>query len=128
MAPSVSPEARSRTPSYSSASAAEEERGLRVVALTVQDVNDIVTELLREERRRVTHQSVSGGKKTFLLEPYTLMVYKKGLYLVGRSQGHEGALRPFALDAFKEVEWLRGDKFDYPADYRPEQVTEGALG
>ncbi|HSY40784.1 MAG TPA: transcriptional regulator [Polyangia bacterium] len=94
----------------------------------IEDVNDIVTALLREERLRVTHESVSGGKKTFVLEPYTLMVYKKGLYLVGRSQGHGGELRTFALDAFREVEWLRGDTFDYPADYRPEQLTEGAFG
>ena len=94
----------------------------------IEDVNDIVTALLREERLRVTHESVSGGKKTFVLEPYTLMVYKKGLYLVGRSEGHAGQIRTFALDAFREVEWLRGDRFDYPADYRPEQVTEGAFG
>jgi predicted DNA-binding transcriptional regulator YafY len=94
----------------------------------IEDVNDIVTALLREERLRVTHDSVSGAKKTFVLEPYTLMVYKKGLYLVGRSQGHGGELRTFALDAFREVEWLRGDKFEYPADYRPEQITEGAFG
>jgi predicted DNA-binding transcriptional regulator YafY len=94
----------------------------------IEDVNDIVTALVREDRLRVTHQSVSGGAKTFVLEPYTLMVYKKGLYLVGRSEGHAGAIRTFALDAFREVEWLRGDTFDYPADYRPEQVTEGAFG
>ena len=94
----------------------------------IEDVNDIVTALLREERLRVTHESVSGGKRTFVLEPYTLMVYKKGLYLVGRSAGHAGAIRTFALDAFRAVEWLRGDKFDYPVDYRPEQVTEGAFG
>jgi predicted DNA-binding transcriptional regulator YafY len=94
----------------------------------IEDVNDIVTALLREERLRVTHESVSGGKRTFVLQPYTLMVYKKGLYLVGRSQGHAGELRTFALDAFRQVEWLRGDKFEYPADYRPEQVTEGAFG
>ena len=82
----------------------------------IEDVNDIVTALLREERLRVTHESVSGGKKTFVLEPYTLMVYKKGLYLVGEEHGHGGALRTFALDAFREVEWLRGETFDYPAD------------
>lgn len=93
----------------------------------IEDVNDVVTALLREERLRVTHQSVSAGKKTFVLEPYTLMVYKKGLYLVGWSQRH-GEIRTFALDAFREVEWLRGDKFDYPPDYRPEQVVEGAFG
>jgi predicted DNA-binding transcriptional regulator YafY len=93
----------------------------------IEDVNDIVTALLREDRLRVTHESVSGGKKTFVLEPYTLMVYKKGLYLVGLSHQH-GEIRTFALDAFREVEWLRGEKFQYPADYRPEQVTEGAFG
>jgi predicted DNA-binding transcriptional regulator YafY len=93
----------------------------------IEDVNDIVTALLREERLRVTHESVSGGRKTFVLEPYTLMVYKKGLYLVGLSHQH-GEVRTFALDAFREVEWLRGQKFEYPANYRPEQVTEGAFG
>ncbi|HEY4392436.1 MAG TPA: WYL domain-containing transcriptional regulator [Polyangia bacterium] len=94
----------------------------------IEDVNDIMTALLREERLRVTQEGVSGGKKTFVLEPYTLLVYKKGLYLAGRSQGHGGELRTFALDGFREVTWLRGDKFDYPADFRPEQLTEGAFG
>ncbi len=94
----------------------------------LDDVNDIVTALLREERLRVTHESVSGARKTFVLEPYTLLVYKKGLYLAARSQGHAGEVRTFALDGFREVEWLRGDKFDYPPDYKPEQLTEGAFG
>jgi predicted DNA-binding transcriptional regulator YafY len=93
----------------------------------IEDVNDIMTALLREERLRVTHEGVSGGRKTFVMEPYTLLVYKKGLYLVGRSHQH-GEIRTFALDAFREVEWLRGEKFEYPANYRPEQVTEGAFG
>lgn len=93
----------------------------------LEDVNDIVTALLREERLRVTHEGVSGGRKTFVLEPYTLLVYKKGLYLAGRSH-HHGALRTFALDGFRAVAWLRGDGFEYPPDYRPEQLTEGAFG
>ena len=94
----------------------------------IEDVNDIMTALLREDRVRVTHEGVSGGRKTFVLEPYTLMVYKKGLYLAGRSDGHGGEVRTFALDGFREVEWLRGDRFEYPPDYRPEQITEGAFG
>jgi predicted DNA-binding transcriptional regulator YafY len=94
----------------------------------IEDVNDIMTALLREERLRVTHEGVSGGRKTFVLEPYTLLVYKKGLYLAGRSHGHAGELRTFALDGFRAVEWLRGDRFEYPADFRPEQITEGAFG
>jgi predicted DNA-binding transcriptional regulator YafY len=94
----------------------------------LEDVNDIMTALLREDRLRVTHEGVSGGRKTFVLEPYTLLVYKKGLYLAGRSLGHDGAIRTFALDGFRAVEWRRGDHFDYPADFRPEQITEGAFG
>jgi predicted DNA-binding transcriptional regulator YafY len=93
----------------------------------IEDVNDIITALLREERLRVTHEGVSGGRKTFILEPYTLLVYKKGLYLAGFSQQHQ-AIRTFALDGFREVEWRRGDRFEYPRDYRPEQLTEGAFG
>jgi predicted DNA-binding transcriptional regulator YafY len=93
----------------------------------IEDVGDIITALLREDRLRVTHEGVSGGRRTFVLEPYTLLVYKKGLYLSGFSHRH-GELRTFALDGFREVEWLRGDKFEYPADYRPEQLTEGAFG
>jgi proteasome accessory factor B len=93
----------------------------------IEDVNDIITALLREDRLRVTHEGVSGGRKTFVLEPYTLLVYKKGLYLAGFSHQHR-AIRTFALDGFREVEWLKGDRFDYPADFRPEQITEGAFG
>jgi predicted DNA-binding transcriptional regulator YafY len=93
----------------------------------IEDVNDIITALLREERLRVTHEGVSGGRKTFVLEPYTLLIYKKGLYLAGFSHQHQ-AIRTFALDGFREVEWRRGDRFDYPADYRPEHLTEGAFG
>jgi len=94
----------------------------------VEDVNDIITALLRDKRLRVTHHGVSGGRKTFVLDPYTLLVYKKGLYLAGRSEGHGGEIRTFALDGFRDVQWLRGQKFEYPADFRPEQLTEGAFG
>ncbi|HVV51093.1 MAG TPA: WYL domain-containing protein [Polyangia bacterium] len=93
----------------------------------LEDVNDIITALLREDRLRVTHEGVSGGRKTFVLDPYTLLVYKKGLYLAGFSHQHE-EIRTFALDGFREVEWRKGDRFEYPADYRPEQLTEGAFG
>jgi predicted DNA-binding transcriptional regulator YafY len=94
----------------------------------IEDVNDIITALLREERLRVTHEGVGGGRATFVIEPYTLLVYKKGLYLAARSERHGGELRTFALDGFRAVTWLRGEKFEVPAGYAPEQLTEGAFG
>ena len=60
-------------------------------------------------------------------EPYSLIVYKTGLYLVGFS-AHHLARRTFAVDGLREVEWLKSDRFDYPTDYHPDQVTGGAFG
>ena len=62
-----------------------------------------------------------------MLEPYTLLVYKKGLYLAGYSDRHK-AVRLFSLDGLRNVDWQRGKKFEYPADFDPAKLTEGAFG
>lgn len=93
----------------------------------LDDVNDIITALLREERLRIRHDSVGQGRTTFELEPYTLLIYKKGLYLVGKSAHHD-AIRTFALDGLRAVEWLKGEPFVYPADYRPSTLAAGSFG
>lgn len=73
------------------------------------------------------HDSVGTGKTSFVVEPYTLLIYKKGLYLVANSLHHR-AVRTFALDGFRAIDWRRGDKFEYPASYHPSQISEGAFG
>lgn len=92
-----------------------------------EHVNEMMTGLLREERLRVTHGSVAQYKKPFVLEPLTLVIYKKGLYLAGYSHHHNG-IRTFSLDGFRDVDWLRGERFEYPADYHPAKLAEGAFG
>ena len=95
----------------------------------LDDVNDIMTALLREERLRVTHEGVSGGRKTCSCSSRTrCSSTRRGLYLSGLSQGHAGEIRTFALDGFREVTWLRGERFEYPEAYRPEPITVGAVG
>jgi predicted DNA-binding transcriptional regulator YafY len=42
-----------------------------VYAERLEDVNDITTALIREERLRVRHDSVRGGRVEFIVEPYT---------------------------------------------------------
>ncbi len=93
----------------------------------IEHVNEMMTGLLREERLRVTHGSVARGQKAFVLDPLTLVIYKKGLYLAGYSHHHNG-IRTFSLDGFGDVDWLRGERFDYPADYQPSKLAEGAFG
>lgn len=95
----------------------------------IDDLNDIVTALLREERLRVRHGSVGKWSTPFVLEPYSLIVFRKGLYLVGFSHHHQG-IRTFSLDGMREIEWLKGDRFEYPAEdaYHPQQLADGAWG
>ncbi|MCU0693298.1 MAG: WYL domain-containing protein, partial [Polyangiaceae bacterium] len=93
----------------------------------IEHVDDIMTALLREERLRVTHGSVAKYTKTFVFEPYTLVVYKKGLYIAGHSHHHQ-SVRTFSLDGFREIDRLKNDRFEYPKDYHPSQLVEGAFG
>jgi predicted DNA-binding transcriptional regulator YafY len=93
----------------------------------LEDVNDIVTALLREERLLGRHESVRDGRESFRLDPYTLIVYRKGLYLAGFSHLH-GEVRTLTLDGFRELTWLKEERFDYPADYQPSRLFEGAFG
>jgi predicted DNA-binding transcriptional regulator YafY len=93
----------------------------------LEHVDQILTALLKEQRLFVEHDSVSRGRRAFLLDPYTLLVYKKGLYLVGYSHQH-GEIRTFALDGFHDVTRRKGEIFEYPKDYHPSQVADGAFG
>jgi predicted DNA-binding transcriptional regulator YafY len=93
----------------------------------IEDINDIITALIREERVSLVHTSVARGKKDLLVDPYTLLVYKKGLYLAGYSHHHE-SVRTFGVDGIRKIDWRKGDRFDYPAEYSPEQLVEGAFG
>ena len=92
-----------------------------------EDVSDIVNALINHLRMRVRHDSVGRGRTPFVVDPYTLLIYKKGLYLVGHSH-HHNELRTFALDGFRSTEWLKGERLEHPVDYDPEQRFAGNFG
>jgi predicted DNA-binding transcriptional regulator YafY len=107
-----------------------------IYAGRLEHVNEILTALLREERLEIRHDGFERGapatkrmvaRKAALFDPYTLLVYKKGLYLAGFSHVH-GQVRTLALDGFRDVAWKRGDGFSYPADFHPAELAEGAFG
>ena len=41
---------------------------------------------------------------------------------------HRDAVRTFALDGLRAVEWQKGDGFAYPADYHPSKFAAGSFG
>jgi proteasome accessory factor B len=94
----------------------------------LDDVNELVTALLREEKLDVVYLRGSDGDTLrFVLRPYSLMVFRKGLYVIGVDDTG-GPIRTFALDGFKKVRWRRADGFEYPRDYDPASVRGDAFG
>ena len=90
-------------------------------------VNDIVTALVREEKLVVRHDSIGKGKTAFTINPYTLVVYKKGLYLYGYSDFHDSE-RTFGLYGFRQIDWKKNESFTYPKRYKPDKELRGAFG
>jgi proteasome accessory factor B len=78
---------------------------------------------------RVTIDYQAPGKKrpsSYLLDPYTLIFHRGGLYLLGYAHNRQ-ALRTFALErvsrAVKEAE-----RFELPAEFRPQEQLQHAFG
>ncbi len=91
-----------------------------------EDVDQLVSALLYDERLDVRYR---GRREPFVLEPYTLLIYRKGLYVIGYSHKHE-AVRRFALDRIDAIDRRRGDRFSYPSDveYHPAKFLGDAFG
>jgi proteasome accessory factor B len=86
-------------------------------------VNDVFTALLHEQRVTLTRSKGAPVK----VDPYTLVLYKKGLYLVGWSHEHN-MVRSYGLDLVLDVERHPGEPFAYPADFDPASHLDGPFG
>jgi proteasome accessory factor B len=90
-------------------------------------LDEITTALLRCERLTLRRLASDGLEKTHLFDPYSLVTYRKGLYLVGFS--HDRAQRiSLGIDAIREATRRRGETFAYPADYDPRAMFKGSIG
>src|SRR5439155_15292969 len=59
-------------------------------------------------------------------DPYTLAMYRGGLYLIGRSH-HYKKIVYLAVERIRRAERLP-EQFEYPKRYSPERYTEGTFG
>lgn len=89
-------------------------------------LDTIVFCLAHNRRMRVDYAGLLGGGKVHELEPYTLLMYRGGLYVVGRSH-RGGRILTLAVERMRRAERLPTG-FDYPPSYRPEKHTEGIFG
>lgn len=98
-----------------------------------ETIDEIVQALVYEYRLTVDYAGLLGEGKEHDLEPYTLLSYRGGLYLVGRSRQHERIIW-LAVERIRSVRPTPGEgqrgraRFVYPDDFRPERYTDGMFG
>lgn len=102
-----------------------------------EDVLDgLMTGVLGRRVISYAYQAARGRAERGHLAAFAMLVYKQGLYVVGRriSAPHDGmAIEPgpprvFAAERFTDAEPLRGVRFVPPADFRLADVMHGAFG
>lgn len=94
--------------------------------------NDMLDTLLFSSlykyRVEATYRALGREPRALRLDPYTIVVYRDGLYVVGR-HGREDHHRigVFALDRFASVE-RTNETFEIPDDYTPEAYFSEGIG
>ena len=101
--------------------------GFKSYAGKVDVLNDLLTGLLYDELVEVWYRPPGKAVRRHVVEPYTLLVHAEALYLICHSRTRDER-RVLAVDRITRSRWLKGQPFDYPTDYRPESLTDGALG
>ena len=92
----------------------------------------IVRALVQQHRLRIDYGGLLGEGKVHQFDLYTLLEYRGGLYLLGRTHLHSNPIF-LALERIKEVELVLGAdkrpiKFVYPKSFRPDQCVDGTFG
>lgn len=91
-------------------------------------LNALFTGVLRRRWVRFRYRAKSGEITEGRLAPYAIVLYKQGLYAIGRVE-HEAAIaRTFAVERFQGAEHIRGAAFEVPSDFRLDHYFHGAFG
>lgn len=92
----------------------------------VEHLDAVLTGLLDQKVLDLHYVSARGVAEDLRVQPYTLLAYRRGLYLLARIDG-SGRMRTLALERIRAVEWIRGSSFEFPEDFDPEAYFSGAL-
>ena len=99
-----------------------------------QDKDDILDALLtgviRRWKVKCRYRPNKGRAKEGLLAPYALVLYKNGLYVIGKRDDRDPAQPPrvYAAERFMSAEHLRGVSFEIPKDFNVDSFFAGAFG
>ena len=91
-----------------------------------ETIDKILRGLVRQLRLRIDYGGTRGEGRVHMFDPYTLAVYRGGLYLIGRSDRYEKIIY-LAVERTLSVE-LSKERFEYPARYSPRRHHLGVFG
>lgn len=92
------------------------------------DVLDaLLTGVIRRGRVRCSYRSAAKRTSSGELEPYAMVLYRHGLYVIGCFPKDEEP-RTFAVERFRKAEYLRGTRFEPPPDFVVDDYFDGAFG
>jgi predicted DNA-binding transcriptional regulator YafY len=90
-------------------------------------LTELRSALLFQNRVTLSYRSPTKQRASrYLVDPYTLLFYKGGLYLLGYAHNRR-ALRTFAVERITAAQ-VEKERFEMPADYSPEEQLKEAFG
>ncbi len=93
----------------------------------VESLDEVLTGLLEERKIKFGYVDAHGkSRKVVVLLPYTLVAFRRGLYVLGKKDGTDD-LRTYAIERIRNAQWLRGTSFSLPKDFDPEKHFENAF-
>ena len=87
---------------------------------------DLRQALLRQQRCLISYRPSHRQLDQYLIDPYTLLFFKNGLYIGGYAHKRD-ALRLFAIERIVTVK-LQDETYEVPDDYRVDMLTGTAFG
>ncbi len=95
------------------------------------DKNDIIKTILHgiffRKKIRIVHKALGAEKpREHLLQPWTLLMWQSGLYLVGKGPKYKQPAT-YAVERIESAV-LTKEKFAYPSDYSPSIMMDGSFG
>ncbi|MEO2167721.1 MAG: WYL domain-containing protein [bacterium] len=124
---------RKKLPPKTRAALAEIEKRFFYVPFAPKDyrdcdevLDDLFVAVLRRRQLKVRYRKPNGRRSIHTFDPYTLVLYRDAIYVLGASDRHRKPIY-LAVDRIEELESTQ-EKFRIPKDYDPETLTRDGFG
>jgi predicted DNA-binding transcriptional regulator YafY len=98
---------------------------------TFDRINALQTAVMEQYRVRYAYRPPFGPRTSGVMEPYALVIYRNGLYVVASRIKEGGKLQPpriFAVERFEEASFIRRSHFDRPQNLDIDQLFDDGMG